>query len=504
MSTLHRITVAILALFALSARAADDWIDELPTVTAVGHAVAEQLKVDTADWRFDMRGIAFKDDDDLFAVYMVGTLVLLRQIILYKYQEDEDLWTEEELSAEKPSSPEREAARKARQAKLKSIVAAYLEAELLVGKGVGKRRGYLTTAQKCSDNDCYRRWFKIGIGNVRNASYRGRVLPRLFCRDRAAELDRLAQSNAPRAPYLPSPAETDSIEPELACIAPKGCLTYGGDANHNWLCEDWENPRKTPLSKASASPCPARVPTEARAAPRDGECSRPGQPVFSCPEGRECKTWDSPWVEVRTGITATQDGNTGKSEEKEFKEFKDCDGQTVRLEVPPKGRVEDGITIRVKCANGHVVQFISREYWLEEGREQAQYRVTDPENPSQLLCFDLSIEEESRKWRTDSRGKPNPYYETSGSYATTCDSMTIFDAPSVKLPQGGKYRARRVLAKSFAVCDGKIVSVVDWARQHDSREPQPSYQVDPPREPTPEEIEQFRRRSCAEDFNPWP
>ena len=222
---LVQLTVAFLALFALAARAEDsDWIDELPTVTAVAHAVAEQLKIDTADWRFDVRGIALKDDDDLFAVYVVGTLVLLRQIILYKYQEES-------------LSPEREA-------KLRCVVAAYLEAELLVGQAIGKRRGYLTTARKCRDMECYRRWFKIDISNVRGASYRGRILPRLFPRNQplAAELDRLAQSYAVRAPYLPSPAETLEMEPEVAGLAPAGCSTYGGDANRNGLCDDWENP----------------------------------------------------------------------------------------------------------------------------------------------------------------------------------------------------------------------------------------------------------------------
>jgi hypothetical protein len=218
------ISVALLALCAVVARAEDsDWIDELPTVTAVAHAVAAQLVIDTADWRFDQRGIALKDDDDLFAVYLVGTLVLLRQIILYKYQ-DEEL------------SPEREA-------KLRCAVAAYLEAELLVGEWLGKRRGYLTTARRCRDMECYRRWFKIDIGNVRSASYRGRILPRLFAEQRAAELDRLAQSYAVRAPYLPSPAETLMMEPEAAGLAPAGCSTYGGDANRNGLCDDWENPK---------------------------------------------------------------------------------------------------------------------------------------------------------------------------------------------------------------------------------------------------------------------
>jgi hypothetical protein len=231
-------TAAFLGLFAVIARAASDWVDELPTVTTVAHAVTEQLQVDTADWRFDGRGIALKDDDDLFAVYLVGTLVLLRKIILFKYQEDQSL------------SPEREE-------KLRSAVAAYLEAELLIGQAVGTRPGYLTTAQKCRDIACYRRWFKTGYSNVYiSASYRQRILPRLFpCDDRAAELDRLAQSYAGRTPYLPSPAETQSIPPEVAGVAPPGCSVYGGDANGNGLCEDWEKPagsRDAQPSTASA------------------------------------------------------------------------------------------------------------------------------------------------------------------------------------------------------------------------------------------------------------
>ncbi|MCW5619953.1 MAG: hypothetical protein KIS79_02455 [Burkholderiales bacterium] len=187
--------------------------------------MVEQLKIDTADWRFDVRGIALEDDDDLFAVYMTGTLVLMRRIILYKYQEEASL------------SPEREA-------KLRCVVASYLEAELLIGEAVGKRRGYLTTAHKCRDPECYRRWFKTGISNVASASYRGRILPRLFQHDaRAAELDRLVQSHAVGAPYMPSPAVTLMMEPVLKGVARAGCFVYGGDANGNGLCDDWENPQ---------------------------------------------------------------------------------------------------------------------------------------------------------------------------------------------------------------------------------------------------------------------
>jgi hypothetical protein len=221
------LTAISLGLHAVTARAASDWIDELPTVTTVAHAVREQLKVDTAEWNFSARGIALEDDDDLFAVYLVGTLVLLRKIVLFKYQEDKSL------------SPER-------VAKLKLAVAGYLEAELLIGKEIGNRRGYLSAAQKCRDIDCYRRWFKTGYSNVYiSAAYRERILARLYCGDRAAQLNQLAQSYAGRTPYLPSPAETRIIDPEVAGIAPAGCSAYGGDANRDGLCDDWESSTRT-------------------------------------------------------------------------------------------------------------------------------------------------------------------------------------------------------------------------------------------------------------------
>ena len=216
-------TIPFLALLAFGARAADDWIDELPSVTTVAHAATEELKVTTANWKFDGRGIALKDDDDLAAVTLVGTLVLMRKIMLYKYNQEPALSRE-------------------REAKLRSIVAAYLEAELVIGRATGNRRGYLTTAHRCRNIDCYRRWFANDISNVFiPAEYRKRILKRLFpCGERAAELDQLAQSYGLRAPSLPSPAVTLAIAPEIAGVGPSGCATYSGDANRNGLCDDWE------------------------------------------------------------------------------------------------------------------------------------------------------------------------------------------------------------------------------------------------------------------------
>jgi hypothetical protein len=216
--------VPFLALLAFGARAGNDWIDDLPSVTTVAHAATEELKVTTSNWKFDARGIALKDDDDLAAVTLVGTLILMRKIMLYKYNQEPALSRE-------------------REAKLRSIVAAYLEAELLIGQATGNRRGYLTTAHRCRDIECYRRWFANDISNIFiRAEYRTRILKRLYpCGERALELDQLAQSHGLRAPSLPSPAVTLTIDPAIAGVGPSGCTTYGGDANRNGLCDDWEN-----------------------------------------------------------------------------------------------------------------------------------------------------------------------------------------------------------------------------------------------------------------------
>jgi hypothetical protein len=483
------LTAVSVGLHAVTARAASDWIDELPTVTTVAHAVREQLKVETANWNFAARGIALEDDDDLFAVYLVGTLVLLRKIIAYKL--DKEMTKQEEETTKQ----EEESSSLDRETKLKYMVASYLEAELLIGKEVGNRQGYLTTAQKCRDKDCSRRWFKTGYSNVYiSASYRARILSRLFaCGGRAAELDRLAQSYALRTPYFPSPAETEQIVPELKGLAPAGCCVYGGDAKGNGLCDDWRNPLpKKPGNDASASACPARA-----------GCARENQPLFLGGQ-LACDGCDARWMEVRRGVSARQPSTTKpKSTESAFLELENCDGKKQSFSPNPPGLLDDGITIRVKCAKGRLVQFIAREYRLADGSlEKGRYGLSPhPAEPTKLACFDKT-DSDKPNWRTDSKKKPNPYYEAGGAYITSCDSMTTIDAPHFVLePQHKKGRA---IAKSFAVCDGKVVSVVNWSREFVAGASCPTYHVDPPRDPTPAEIMELRERSDEEKFDPWP
>lgn len=220
----HGLLIA-LAILPVGAHAQTDWIDAFPSVTEVAHAAFEELKVTRAMSRMDMTA-----DDDSIAVNLAGTLNVLRQIMYLKF------------IAEQPMP-------KAREDKLKKLVATYLEAELTIGRGASTRRGYITRApsaggQGCAvqDQECYRRWFLAHLhANTSRAEYRERFLRRAFpCGTLAKELNDLRQSRAATMPYFPSPAVNLQTDGQLAGLAPVGCTAYGGDANRNGLCDDWE------------------------------------------------------------------------------------------------------------------------------------------------------------------------------------------------------------------------------------------------------------------------
>jgi hypothetical protein len=212
-----------------------DWIDEFPSVTEVAHAAFEEMKVTAARKNFDNTG-----DDDAIAINLAGTFVVLRQIMLLKYNEEPPM-------------------KKDREEKLKKLVASYLEAELTIGRGWAGRRGYITGAPPsglgCRDEACYRRWFLLHLNaSSGRAEYRERVLNRLFpCGTLAKELNELRQKHATTVPYMPSPAATLRIEKELAGIAPVGCTVHGGDSRKNGLCDAWTPPSPAPTAGPIAS-----------------------------------------------------------------------------------------------------------------------------------------------------------------------------------------------------------------------------------------------------------
>jgi hypothetical protein len=228
-------SLASLASYAQTPSPPPDWIAEFPSVTEVAHAASEELKV-TAQ----RRGIDPKDEDGI-AINLAGTFVVLRQIMLLKYNEEPQMT-------------------KDREEELKKVVASYLEAELTIGRGWAGRRGYITGAPPnglgCRDEVCYRRWFLLHLNaSSGRAEYRERVLSRLFpCGTLAKELNDLRQKHATTVPYMPSPAATLRIEKELAGIAPAGCTPYGGVSRKNGLCDGWTPPpAPTAGSIASAS-----------------------------------------------------------------------------------------------------------------------------------------------------------------------------------------------------------------------------------------------------------
>lgn len=217
--------------------AENDWIDTFPGVTEVARAAYEELKVTEAKAKIDMT-----HDDDSIAVNLAGTFMVLRGIAFLKYNDEENM------------SPEREE-------KLRKVMAAYEEAELTIGNGAAKRKGYIKAAspkgQNCKDLACYRRWFANDILNISgSADYRSRILTRLFpCDGVGAAYVALRQSAGVQMPHLPSPAVTMAVEDELAGVGPAGCDVYGGDANDNGLCDVWEAPPNASSAVAKAPAC---------------------------------------------------------------------------------------------------------------------------------------------------------------------------------------------------------------------------------------------------------
>ncbi len=244
--------IIVLCLLANSAWAADtkDWLDEMPDVPAVVQAV-----------RGDPSRAQFDGDDDLLAANIAGTLMLLTWVMYFQVLEDGGAspprhptaqWVTDNFVAglKKMSKP--------RLAKLESIQESYMQAELVIGRGTGKRRGMLTTVHKCHCNTdgsfsmrvgnktlgCYPYKFHNLLGNIYpSINHRRQILPKLFPKDRAQHYVDLVTRYVMAAPSLDEPATTLSM-PDSGYLTPGSdyCSTkkYGGDSNGNGLCDDWE------------------------------------------------------------------------------------------------------------------------------------------------------------------------------------------------------------------------------------------------------------------------
>jgi hypothetical protein len=254
--------IIVLCSLASSAWAADtkDWLDEMPSVPAVVQAV-----------RGDPCKAQFDGDEDLLAANIAGTLMLLTWVMYFQVLEDGGAspprhptaqWVMDNFVAglKKMSKP--------RLAKLESIQESYLQAELVIGRGTGKRSGMLTTIHNCNTDDsfsmrvgnktlgCYPYKFHNLLGNIYpSMNHRRQILPKLFPKDRAQHYVDLVTRYVMAAPRPDEPATTLSMPPGSGyqMPGPAYCSPYGGDSNGNGICDDWEKPINSSGTSASAA-----------------------------------------------------------------------------------------------------------------------------------------------------------------------------------------------------------------------------------------------------------
>lgn len=211
-------------------QATGDWIDELPTVDQVVQVIAREFNTSP-------------ENDDYTAANMAGTFILLRRIIGYR------------LDIEGQPSPER-------YEKLHALAWAYMNAELMIGRGIGHRSVSRPDCNVSRSMDCYRRWFLVDLSNTSHVvAFQERVLPLLLPCERAKEYIAMIHDRVIGAQKMMSPAELLSLPPDLGVGLPankkvsEGCIPYGGDADGNGLCDGWEaafrNARANGLKAAS-------------------------------------------------------------------------------------------------------------------------------------------------------------------------------------------------------------------------------------------------------------
>jgi uncharacterized repeat protein (TIGR03803 family) len=244
------------------------------------------------------------------------------------------------------------------------------------------------------------------------------------------------------------------------------------------------------------------------------KAGRDWQPVITV-EGT--KVMSNDWVTVNTGVAIQQLGAPCTTTPWTMK---NCDGNKLTVEptLPCPDTKTDGISIRVSCASEkrHVVQFIAREYQrLDQTFESGVYGTApyfpDKSDPSVLdqSCQAKTTDPKNPAWRTDSPDSlhegGSPYYESSNSYRTDCDSLTAFDSPSAQFD--AKYSLVRILGTSFAICDSKI-AVIEWQREYNAssttNNSTPPIRVTALRAPNPGEVARFQAISTKQGFSPWP
>ncbi len=244
-----------------------DWLDEMPSVPAVIQAVREQVELAR------QQNPALAKDEDFLAEDIVGTFVLLRWVM--DMQSDKEWYTSEEW-----------------RKRMRGIEMGYMQVELAIGLGVGKRKGHIK--DNCDHKDsylnrlgqkmhatpveCYQHRFHVDLSNVYPSfNHRNAIFPLLFCDRARYYLDLVQEQVRKTPPPRRMPAQTLSLPDGMRPLGPAVCehYRYDSDRNKNGLCDDWEKPltKTSRVRTATADGC--RSP---EAAPSKSACLSPIKP----------------------------------------------------------------------------------------------------------------------------------------------------------------------------------------------------------------------------------
>lgn len=245
--TPDRVRAAALGLFlafgvAGSARAADDWLDDMPTVAAVAEVVDRAWATSGAR-------------QSTVAINTAAALMLLRELMKYR-------------AAEEPAmTPER-------RARMQAIADSYLLAELAISRSRGVRQGEPTARElhqfyesrrysKCETAACYQYWIDFQLEYWASYKFRQLLFPALFPCGRAPEMLEVMQRHAPELPRIaftpmsPRPQDTAEIARlRSLAAAPAACPAEGADIDGDGRCFDWE----AGLARARVEPAAAACP----------------------------------------------------------------------------------------------------------------------------------------------------------------------------------------------------------------------------------------------------
>lgn len=226
MRALAAVSALWLALTALPVDAAEDWLDDMPSVAVVAEVVDRHWSASAAR-------------QSTVAINTMAALILLRQVMSLK-------------AATEPDMPA------VRRARMQAIADQYLLAELALGRMRGVRQGEPGAAaiqqfyesrrhERCGPTACYDYWLRRELEYWGAANFRTMLFPQVFPCGRAPEMLALMQQHIFEFPVVPStlalPLPGDAAEvARLRALAstPAACTADGADIDGDRLCHGWE------------------------------------------------------------------------------------------------------------------------------------------------------------------------------------------------------------------------------------------------------------------------